>query len=78
MGEVLGGVSPRGTIAFYQAVRAYAYIQGRDYVVPEDVKELAVPVLAHRLILGTGFLQGQELIDKLLTEIPVPTEEWKG
>lgn len=78
LGEVLGGVSPRGTIAFYQAVRAYAYIQGRDYVVPEDIKELAVPVLAHRLILGTGFLQGQELIEKLLAEIPVPTEEWKG
>ncbi|MEF2879827.1 MAG: MoxR family ATPase [Blautia sp.] len=78
MGEVLGGVSPRGTIAFYQAVRAYAYIQGRDYVVPEDIKELAVPVLAHRLILGTGFLRGQELIEKLLAEIPVPTEEWKG
>ena len=78
LGEVLGGVSPRGTIAFYQAVRAYAYIQGRDYVVPEDIKELAVPVLAHRLILGTGFLRGQELIEKLLAEIPVPTEEWKG
>lgn len=77
MGEVLGGVSPRGTIAFYQAVRAYAYIQGRDHVVPEDIKELAVPVLAHRLILGAGSVQGQELVEKLLAELPVPTEEWK-
>src|SRR5699024_8719690 len=51
-GEILGGVSPRGTIALYQAVRAWAYLQGRAYVVPEDVKKLALPVLSHRLILG--------------------------
>ena len=44
-GEILGGVSPRGTIALYQAVRAWAYLQGRAYVVPEDVKKLALPVL---------------------------------
>ena len=36
-GEILGGVSPRGTIALYQAVRAWAYLQGRDYLVPEDI-----------------------------------------
>ena len=37
-GEILGGVSPRGTISLYQAVRAWAYLQGREYVVPEDIK----------------------------------------
>lgn len=76
MGEILGGVSPRGTIALYQAVRAWAYIQGREYVVPEDIKKLAVPVLSHRLILGGGFLKGEELIRRILKETDVPTEEW--
>ena len=75
MGEILGGVSPRGTIALYQAVRAWAYIQGREYVVPEDIKKLAVPVLSHRLILGGGFLKGEELIRRILKETDVPTEE---
>ena len=55
MGEILGGVSPRGTIALYQAVRAWAYIQGREYVVPEDIKKLAVPVLSHRLAWAEAF-----------------------
>lgn len=76
MGEILGGVSSRGTIALYQAVRAWAYIQGREYVVPEDIKKLAVPVLSHRLILGGGFLKGEELIRRILKETDVPTEEW--
>ena len=75
-GEILSGVSPRGTIALYQAVRAYAYIQNRDFAVPEDIKKLAVPVLSHRLILGGGFAKGDELIARILNEIPVPTEEW--
>ncbi|HJC10287.1 MAG TPA: MoxR family ATPase [Candidatus Blautia merdigallinarum] len=75
-GEILGGVSPRGTIALYQAVRAWAYLQGRDYVVPEDIKKLAVPVLSHRLILGAGFLRGEELVARILEEVAVPTEEW--
>ena len=76
MGEILGGVSPRGTIALYQAVRAWAYIQGREYVVPEDIKKLTVPVLSHRLILGGGFLKSEELIRRILKETDVPTEEW--
>lgn len=46
------GASPRGSIALYKAAKAAAYICGRDYVIPEDVKRLAVPVLAHRLMLA--------------------------
>ena len=75
-GEILGGVSPRATIALYQAVRAWAYLQGRAYVVPEDIKKLALPVLSHRLILGGGFQKGEELMARILEEVPVPTEEW--
>lgn len=42
-GELLSGVSPRGTLALFKGIRAYAWLKGRDYVVPEDVKALAVP-----------------------------------
>ncbi len=46
------GVSPRGSIALYKSAKAAAYISGRDYVIPEDVKRLAVPVLSHRIMLA--------------------------
>jgi MoxR-like ATPase len=52
--EVTLGASPRGVIALAAAARALAAIRGRDYVVPDDIKALAVPVLAHRLILDVG------------------------
>ncbi|MBQ9371396.1 MAG: MoxR family ATPase [Thermoguttaceae bacterium] len=48
--EVLAGASPRAALAFTRAARAYAVVNGRDYVVPDDVKTLAAPVLAHRLM----------------------------
>ena len=73
------GVSPRGSLAFYRAVRAYALVKGRDYVVPEDIKALAVPVLAHRLVLArtlTGRSTGRQIIEQLLNTVFVPTEEW--
>lgn len=47
------GVSPRGTLALLRASQGYAMVEGRDYVVPEDIKTVAVPVLAHRLITET-------------------------
>jgi MoxR-like ATPase len=48
------GASPRASIALTRAAQAHALLHGRDYVLPDDVKALAVPVLAHRVI-GTGF-----------------------
>ncbi|HXI16854.1 MAG TPA: MoxR family ATPase, partial [Chloroflexota bacterium] len=45
------GASPRGALALYKAGQAYAAMRGRDYVIPDDIKALAVPTLAHRLIL---------------------------
>lgn len=53
------GVSTRGVLALYRAVQSYALVNGRDYVVPDDVKVLAVPVLAHRVV-GKSFLQAGE------------------
>ncbi len=76
--EVVSGVSPRGTLALLRAVRALAFIEGRDFVVPEDVKALAGPVLAHRLIFPRGSVGalGRELMEQIVASVPVPTEEW--
>lgn len=77
--NIVTGVSPRGTLAMLNAVRAYAYVQGRTYVVPEDVKLLSVPVFAHRIVVTAGMARGSgrgELIKEIVNQITVPTEEW--
>lgn len=78
---VVMGVSPRGSLALLRGVKAYAYLEGREYVTPDDVKALAVPVLAHRIVLGYG-QGGQEggeaLVEKLLAKTAVPTENFEG
>ena len=72
------GVSPRGTLALYRACEAYAALQGRDYVQPDDVKRLATSVLAHRLITTTrARLRGGEssaIIQEIVEATPVPVE----
>lgn len=70
------GVSPRGVVAMTRATRAWAAMEGRDHVLPDDVKALAIPVLAHRIITRTGsslqLTQSSEaLIEYLLTKVPV-------
>ena len=77
--EIVSGVSPRGTLALLKAVRSYAFIKGRDYVVPEDIKLLCSPVLAHRLVFprgSQGRIAGLHMIEKIMNQIPVPTENW--
>ena len=64
------GVSPRGSLALHRTSQALAAIQGRDYVIPDDIKRLVMPVLAHRLILSPD-ARLRELIDR----VPVPVEE---
>ena len=74
------GVSPRGTLALGRALQAYALLHGRSYVVPEDVKELAIPVLAHRIImqgLGQDREAAVDLLNKILSSVAVPSEDWK-
>ncbi len=78
--SVANGVSPRGTLALLRSVQAYAMINGRGYVIPEDIKELAVPVLAHRLVLQGGHgLSGEtaNIIKNILESVAVPTEQWE-
>lgn len=73
------GVSPRGSIACFKAVRASAFVHGRNFVTPDDVKALAVPVLAHRILLspkGRNSLgTSEKLVEQLLSSLPVPAGE---
>lgn len=70
------GASPRATTTLYRCGQAYAFIQGRDYVMPDDIKRLAIPVLAHRIIVETkAAFSGdskQGLVQELLESQPVP------
>jgi MoxR-like ATPase len=72
------GVSPRGTLALYRACEAFAAMQGRDYVQPDDVKRLAPSVLAHRLLTTTrARLRGsasEAIIKEILEAAPIPVE----
>ena len=68
------GVSTRGAQFFFQAIKAHAFYEGRDYALPDDIKELAPLVLGHRLILKTGnfFSDAERLVSEILEGIPVP------
>jgi MoxR-like ATPase len=75
--ELHVGASTRGAICLYRAAQALALMDGRDYVVPDDVKQLCVPVLSHRVI-PKGYLHGRQreavesLIRRLVDEVRVP------
>lgn len=78
--RALLGVSPRGMLALLRVSQAYAAIQGRDFVIPDDVKKLAVPVMAHRVILRGLYGKSGEnesFIRELLGKVPAPTETAK-
>lgn len=72
------GVSPRGVRALMKAAQVYAALRGRDYVLPDDIKALAAPVWAHRILLRTRSRQQDQQVQTLLAGIlaatPVPTE----
>ena len=81
MGSVAIGISPRGSIAMVNAARAYAYVNGRNYVVPSDIKELALCVWGHRLVFNTGMVakeNREQTINEALSQVEVPTEEWSN
>ena len=70
------GPSPRALLALMRCAQALAAIRGRDFVIPDDVKALAVPVLAHRVILRGMHheLTGEAFIRDVLARVPAPTE----
>ena len=65
------GVSPRAAVSWVGAARARALMEGRDYTLPDDLKALAGPVLAHRVFLEGGG-SAAELVDEILATVPVP------
>jgi MoxR-like ATPase len=74
--KLVSGASPRGSVALYRAAQALALIENRDFVVPDDVKTLAVSVLSHRVIERASFDRrggkaGQEIIRKILNKVAV-------
>lgn len=72
------GVSPRGTLALLRASQGYAMIEGRDYVVPEDIKTVAPYVLCHRMISEVEDESGRKaFVAQLLQSVELPTEDWK-
>ena len=79
-GSIRTGVSTRGAIALYRTSKAHAALAGRSYVQPEDVKAMAVPVLAHRIQTDNAGNMKEEgtLIARLLEHVGVPTEERKA
>lgn len=73
--SAMTGVSTRGAIALYRAAQANAAISGRDYVIPEDVKLEAMPILGHRIVMGmTSRMDTEKLINGILSRVSVPLE----
>lgn len=69
------GISPRGTIALMRGARAWAMLEGYDYVTPSHVKKVAPYILSHRM--GKDIKRGRKEINSILSSLPVPTEEWE-
>lgn len=79
--EVQTGVSPRGLLALLRACQSWAAMHGRDFVTPDDVKALSVPVLAHRIILGGLYgrsTKSEEVVREALSQIAAPVESGEG
>lgn len=70
------GVSPRGSIALMRAVQSYAFVQGRDYVIPDDVQYLAKAVFSHRIILKSEAkfdgISAEDIMGEILAAVQVP------
>ena len=74
--DVYLGASPRGSLTLFRASQARAAMAGRDYVLPDDVKVLALPALAHRVIVSPRArlreISSANIIEEVLGEVPVP------
>jgi MoxR-like ATPase len=73
------GVSPRGSQALFRAVQALALVEGREYAVPDDIKRLAAPIFAHRVVINTRTTlverradAGERIIEEILSQLDVP------
>lgn len=75
------GASPRGSLALFRTGQALAYLHGRDFVLPDDIKRMATPVLSHRVIVSPASrlreLSSSQIIEEILENIPVPGGTFK-
>ena len=79
VGVLVGGVSTRGAIALYKAAQVTAAMEGRDYVIPEDVVREALPVLCHRLTTASGSrADGENFLREVIAGLTVPLEDVKN
>ena len=74
--RLMMGVSPRGSLALYRGAQALAAMRGRDYVVPEDIKDIAFPILNKRLLIKSEFtakgLDERSVVNGILESIEIP------
>jgi MoxR-like ATPase len=73
------GVSPRGSMSLYRAAQALAFLEGRDYTIPDDFKRLVLPVFAHRTVVSTRYVstlkrgdQAESILREIVASTPVP------
>ena len=76
--ELTLGVSTRGTLTLYRAAQAVAFCEGRNYVIPDDIKQIVIPVLAHRIVCRAVLKEGHrqrasQVLKTLLDSVPVPS-----
>ncbi|MBE3039921.1 MAG: MoxR family ATPase [Chloroflexi bacterium] len=80
--DVYLGASPRGSLALFRTGQVAAALAGRDYVLPDDIKRLAVPVLAHRVIVGPAArlreLSAEKIVQEILDNTPVPGGDYEA
>ena len=80
--DVYLGASPRGSLALFRAGQAVAALAGRDFVLPDDIKSLAVQVLAHRVIVGPAArlreLSAEKIVEEVLENLPVPGGDYQA
>jgi len=80
--DVYLGASPRGSLALYRTGQTVAALKGRDYVLPDDIKDLAASVLAHRIIVGPAArlreLSAEKIVQEILESLPVPGGDYQA
>ena len=79
------GVSPRGAVMLHRAAQARAFLEGRDYCLPDDFKQLMVPVFAHRVVVSSRYVstqkkseQAETILREILDTTPVPAADRNG
>ncbi len=80
--DVYLGASPRGSLALYRTGQTLAALKGRDYVLPDDIKDMAIAVLAHRIIVGPAArlreVSAEKIIQEILDSLPVPGGDYQA